>query len=35
VRGELSTVVTPRAAYNELKMCVNAAVPCTPAQRIQ
>jgi prepilin-type N-terminal cleavage/methylation domain-containing protein len=39
VRGELSTVVTPRAAYNDLRMCTDPTdvnpIDCTPAQRIQ
>jgi hypothetical protein len=38
VRGQLSTVVTPRAAFHELQMCVNALPPvagCPPGTRIQ
>ena len=35
VRGQLSTVVTPRPAFFELQMCSSATPPCTPAERIQ
>jgi len=35
VRGQLSTVVTPRPAFFELQMCTTAVPSCTPAERIQ
>ena len=35
VRGQLSTVVTPRASFFELQMCQSAAPACTAAQVIQ
>ena len=39
VRGQLSTVVTPRAAFNELQMCSGATLApvtsCPPASHIQ
>lgn len=36
VRGQLSTVVTPRAAFNELQMCTSATpTACAPAEHIQ
>jgi prepilin-type N-terminal cleavage/methylation domain-containing protein len=36
VRGQLSTVVTPRAAWNDLQMCLAAVpTPCAPTSHIQ
>jgi hypothetical protein len=35
VRGRLTTVVTPRQAFNELQMCLGAAIPCAPASHVQ
>jgi prepilin-type N-terminal cleavage/methylation domain-containing protein len=35
VRGRLTTIVTPRQAFNELQMCLSAVVPCPAASHIQ
>jgi prepilin-type N-terminal cleavage/methylation domain-containing protein len=35
VRGRLTTVVTPRQAFNELQMCLGAAIPCPQASHVQ
>ncbi len=35
VRGQLATVITPRAAFQELQMCLTAAPACPAASHIQ
>jgi len=35
VRGRLTTVVTPRQAFNELQMCLSAPIPCPEASHVQ
>jgi prepilin-type N-terminal cleavage/methylation domain-containing protein len=35
VRGQLSTVVVPRAAFTELQMCLGAGTPCAAGSHIQ
>jgi prepilin-type N-terminal cleavage/methylation domain-containing protein len=35
VRGQLSAVVTPRPAFQEMQNCLSATVPCTAAEHIQ
>jgi prepilin-type N-terminal cleavage/methylation domain-containing protein len=35
VRGQLTTVVTPRQAFSELQMCLSAATPCPTASHVQ
>lgn len=35
VRGQLSSVVTPRATFNELQMCLSAVPACSAASHIQ
>jgi prepilin-type N-terminal cleavage/methylation domain-containing protein len=35
VRGQLTAVVTPRPAFQELQNCLSAGTPCPPASHIQ
>ena len=35
VRGQLTTIVTPRQAFNELQMCLSAVPPCPPASHVR